>query len=279
MVTPAPRRTVRRESFISHLSDISRGGPTLRAAPRPERSFLQELRARHDGLDQRAESIAVRRELRVHPLDERFIREQQRPAKGVYQHFTTKVVQKVLFPVRADVALQAGEARPLGASGKYRLRVDGVSGQVFRPRFADGPVAFERQPERIESRMARRARRIVAMLRQHVPQRQVQLGFILRQLRDSRRWRGNHLAEHAAGDPVASLHRAGPQPRRVMRQERRHGKETAALVVARVVYATPCLGRTDHSRASHSVWPVRNWRTCGCRTACRAPSGRCGRHR
>src|SRR5688572_24770987 len=76
MVTPAPRRTVRRDSLIS-LAFLH------------GRAFLQELRAGDDGLDQRAESIVIRRELRVHPLDERLIRQQKRAAQGVYQHFTT----------------------------------------------------------------------------------------------------------------------------------------------------------------------------------------------
>src|SRR5688572_18779362 len=90
MVTPAPRRTVRRDSFIS-LAFLHR------------RALFQELGAGDDGIDQRAELISVRRKLCVHPLDERLIRQQQGSPQSVYEHFTTKVVQKVFFAIFADV--------------------------------------------------------------------------------------------------------------------------------------------------------------------------------
>src|SRR5215208_690072 len=68
MVTPAPRRTVRRDNFIS--LPLSGCG-----------AFLQELRARDDGFDQSAESIAARRELVIHPLNQRLVRKLQRSAQ------------------------------------------------------------------------------------------------------------------------------------------------------------------------------------------------------
>ena len=149
MVTPAPRRTVRRDSFISipFLLRVALGLLLARAAPRPVRTFLQELRARYNRFYKRAESITVRRHPVVHALDQRLVREEQRAAQRVHEHFTTKVVQKVFFPVGLDVALQTGQPRPQTSARESGLRVDRTSAEVFRSGFADGPVALEREPE------------------------------------------------------------------------------------------------------------------------------------
>ena len=107
-----------------------------------------------------------------------------------------------------------------------------MSGEVFRPRFANRPIVFQGQPKRIEAGMTGRTRRIAAVLREHVPQRQVQLRLVRRQLGDHGRRRRDHFAEHASRHPIAALDRTGAQARRVLREEDRHRQQPAALVVA-----------------------------------------------
>src|SRR5262245_48887285 len=68
-------------------------------------SSVEELRAGPEGFDHRADAIAARRKSRVHPLDERFVRQQRRPAQRIYQQLTTEIVEKIFFTCRADIRL------------------------------------------------------------------------------------------------------------------------------------------------------------------------------
>src|SRR5712691_8703701 len=108
--TCSPRAVVQGDlglaTLVRHFPD--RG---VRSAP------VQELRTGRNGLDQHADAISTRCEPGVHPLYERFIREQQGPAQRVYQQFTAQIVQKILFTVRVDVGLQADQTVPLTSSG------------------------------------------------------------------------------------------------------------------------------------------------------------------
>src|SRR5712692_10589635 len=84
IVTPTPRSAARRSILLCVGSAIL----VRLSAQRIGGAFSQELRAGDDGLDQGTHAISARGESRVHPLNERFIREQQGPAQRVYQHFT-----------------------------------------------------------------------------------------------------------------------------------------------------------------------------------------------
>ena len=75
------------------------------------------------------------------------------------------------------------------------------------------------------------------MLRQYILQQRIRLRFILRQLGNDGWRRRNDLTQHSSHQPVAALHRAGPQPGRTLGQENRHGQQTAALVFARIIHA------------------------------------------
>ena len=111
MVTPAPRSTVRREMrwaefvrSIGHLIHLSVALGRFRSRT----AFVQELRAGDDGLHQRSEAIAVRRQLGLHALDQRLVGELQRAVQSVGQQFPAEIVDEVLLAMLADV----GFARP-----------------------------------------------------------------------------------------------------------------------------------------------------------------------
>src|SRR5205814_3351728 len=148
---------------------------------------VQELRAGYNRLYERAKAISVRREPGVHPLDERFVREDQRSAQRVYQQLPGDVVQKIFFPVLPDVLLQPAHTGSLTSAGKRGPGIDGMPGEIVRPQLAGRTVVLQRQPERVESRVARGACRVAAMVREHVAQRRIELGFVAGQLRDH--WR------------------------------------------------------------------------------------------
>ncbi len=88
---------------------------------------------------------------------------------------------------------------------------------------ADRIKRFERQSERVESRMTGGATRVGPVALQHLPQRQIHLGLIGRQLGHKRRRRRNLVAQYIPRHPIAALDRAGPQTRRILCQKGRHG--------------------------------------------------------
>src|SRR5260370_38949815 len=75
IVTPTPRSTVRRSTLLCARSAIL---VRRLSARRIRGAFSQELRAGDNGLDQGTHPIPARGGSRVHPLNERFGREQQR---------------------------------------------------------------------------------------------------------------------------------------------------------------------------------------------------------
>src|SRR5690349_18762746 len=94
--------------------------------------------------------------------------------------------------------------------------------------FADGTVAFEDQTQPIEAFMASRAALVFTMPDQGFAQCPLaQSSFVGRQFGNlGRRWR-NLFAQQTAHYPIPTLHRAGPQTRRILRQKDRHGQESA----------------------------------------------------
>src|SRR3979411_409990 len=99
MVTPAPRRTVRREMRLAEFSvrwailfTFLFRGSGLRQI-----GFLsvQELGSFDYGFQQRSKVITIRRQRGLHALNDRFIGEQERPAESVAQQFTAEIIQKI----------------------------------------------------------------------------------------------------------------------------------------------------------------------------------------
>src|SRR5207247_2019375 len=84
MVTPAPRRTARREM---RLADFSIRLSILFTFPYlgVKASFIQELRACDNGLDHWSEAISIRTQFGLHALDRGFVGELERPAQSVCQ--------------------------------------------------------------------------------------------------------------------------------------------------------------------------------------------------
>src|SRR5262249_18684497 len=147
--------------------------------------------------------------------------------------------EKVVLAAFANVGLDAFEAIALDTAGEGGVRIDSVSGEILGTALADRTVAFERESDRIEARVARGAGRVLAMLGEHVPQRQIHLGFGVRQLGHDGRWWRNHFAEYASHDPITTLDRAGAQTRSILREERRHRQDAAAAVLPGVIDAHP----------------------------------------
>ena len=118
--------------------------------------------------------------------------------------------------------------------GNVALGINGMAGEVFFAAFADRAEAFKHQPERIEPRVAGGAIGIRAMPGQHFAQRQIHLGLVVRQFGHDRRRRRDALAQNIFHHPVAALHGAGAQARRVLGQEHRHRQQPAAIILAGV---------------------------------------------
>ena len=145
-------------------------------------------------------------------LDSGFIGKQKRPSKRVGEQFAAKVINKIIFALFTDVALHTLELRSPHCRRERRPRVStGPAAEVIGSLFADRTVAFEREAEGVEARMAGSATRVLAVLCQHVPQRQIELRLVLGQLGNVRRRRRDHLAEDAPHDPISPLHRTRPQ--------------------------------------------------------------------
>ena len=124
--------------------------------------------------------------------------------------------------------------------------------------------------------MACRARRVAAVLGQRLAQRQLaHRRLVLRQLRHHGRRRRNLLAQQPLHHPVASLHGAGPQPRRVLRQKHRHRQQPAAAVLARHRRRAPNPRRPPFAaRACRSASQAPHSRTCDARRETPAPMRR-----
>ena len=141
-----------------------------------------------------------------------------------------------------DVVLHALEADDIDATGQIRTGIDRAATKIFGASLANRAVAFERQTEDIETRVAGTADRIGAVLRQKRTDGQVGLRLIVRQFGNHGRRRRNHLAEHAADEPVAALHRTGTKTGGILRHEDCHRNEAAALVLIGVIDADPDIG-------------------------------------
>ena len=218
------------------------------------RAFRQELSAGDDVLNEVAELVAAGREILAHLGEERLVRSQQTAAQGINQELAAQVIDELTLPSCAHERAQPLEPGPRAAVGERGAGFNRASRQIPIANLADRTVAFEDEAERVELRVAARARGIRAVLSERLAERQVaELGLVGRQHRDVRRRRGDVLAEQPVNDPVAALDRAGAQPGRVLGQEDRHRQQPAARVLLRVVDAGP--RAPPPAPASRSAWP------------------------
>src|SRR4030095_12223181 len=104
----------------------------------------------------------------AHTLDGGFIGEHETAAESVDQHLAAQIVDKIILAMRTDVSAQAIESRSFAAVRKCGTGVHWPPGEIPGPALAHGPVAFERQAERIEPRMAGGAAWVFAMPGQHL---------------------------------------------------------------------------------------------------------------
>ena len=74
-------------------------------------SFIHELRAGDNGLDQGGEAIVVGSQHGSHTLHGGFIGEQERPAKSVCEEFSAEIVNEILLAMLADVGLDTFRPR------------------------------------------------------------------------------------------------------------------------------------------------------------------------
>src|SRR5437762_9138320 len=110
-------------------------------------------------------------------LNQGFIGKLQTPSETVSQNLSAETIHVIFLPLRSNVIDQARHARPVAAAGKFRSRVHLPTGEILCSLLAHRSIAFEGEPESVKALMASRAGRILAMPGEHVPQRQVHLGF------------------------------------------------------------------------------------------------------
>src|SRR5918993_5331914 len=111
----------------------------------------------------------------------------------------------------ADVRTQALDASARHPAWKCRRIINRASAEIGRTPLADHAIAFEYKAQPIEPRVTARARFVLAVLREELAQRQIELRFVARQFGYCGRRRRNMLAEHGLHHPVAALHRACAQ--------------------------------------------------------------------
>src|ERR1017187_1404472 len=151
-VTPAPRRTARREMRWAEfcvgwgiLFTFLLMGIGLFA--RLGISSVQELRAGDNGLYEGREPIAIRGQLALHVLHGEIVGDRERTAQSVGQQFPAEIIQVVVLAMLADVGFDALESSALAAAGKNGLGIDWPSSEVFGPRLAD------QRPDRKSTRL------------------------------------------------------------------------------------------------------------------------------
>ena len=146
--------------------------------------------------------------------------------------------------------------------GKVARASTGAPAQIVGSTPADRIERFERQSERVESRVTGGATRVGPVPLQHLAQRQVHLGLISRQLGNHRGRRRDLVAQYVLRHPVAALHRAGPQARRVLCQKRGHRQQAAPAVAVGVGDANPNALIARLPAACRSDGPEQDSQTC-----------------
>src|SRR5512145_367849 len=99
------------------------------------------------------------------------------------QQLAGQIVNEIVLTTSAQVSLQPFDSISRRAAGEGGRRINGATAQVLAPSFSHRTETLEHQPERVEACVTTGAARVLAMTREQVAQRQVQLCFIARQFR------------------------------------------------------------------------------------------------
>src|SRR3954470_7174722 len=137
MVTPAPRRNIRRDGCDLLMLLTFRGRALFEHATGPK------LRTSNDRVDQGLETIVVGGELAAEFFEGRLVGEDQAAAEGIGEQFAAEVVDEIVPAMLADEGAEALEALAFAAAGKLGPGVDRAAGEIFGALFAHGSIAFE----------------------------------------------------------------------------------------------------------------------------------------
>ena len=262
MVTPAPRRTVRREMRLADFfvrSDIL--FTFLFWGIRLRRLF------RNCGLVtivsiSGAETVAVRgRRFALHLLDRRARRTACSDRPSAYaSSLRLRLSRNSFWRCSRMYACTPSTPSPCRRRGKRPASRPAVPPRSLSRAFADRAVAFERQAERIESRVAGGAARVLAVLRQHVAQRQIRTS--LRPAAARERWA-------AAAESLRRARAAPPSSR----ASRGWSAARASSASGKRPSAAGRRDRTCSASSTRTQWSRRR-RLRAFRSASRAPDSR-----
>ena len=252
-----PRRTARdRSRWIVCLMPKCSSSRSLRGVAFD--ALVPELRAGDDRLDQDAEAAAVRLQRGIAWRRPSHRPKQSRSARvrrpGACGRGSRRTPPGERFPGRPGVPRPRPRLPPPGKSTRVStgrpprstVRVSPTGPYPSNAR----PIASNRSWQAAQLLSARwRARALAEGLL-------AELGLVVGQVGDVGRRGRDVLAEQPIDDPVAALDRAGPQTRRVLREEDGHRQEPAAAVASRVVDAGPGIS-VRRGRACRSGGPGR----------------------
>src|SRR5262245_20131359 len=130
--------------------------PSLRVTDRSglfltSSSTVPELLARDYRLDQAAEGIFIRFQLRLHRIERLAVGQLQSAAQSVGEEFAAQVVDEVVLAFVAEVFAEAVGAGAFFAVGESRCRRDRLTAEVFRAALADRAEAFKDQSYRVKA--------------------------------------------------------------------------------------------------------------------------------
>src|SRR5215467_2591335 len=127
MVTPAPRRKVRREDGML-LTSLNGGfGPSLG----------QELGTCDNLFHHGVETVTVGAQFGAHGLDGRFVGQDQATAERIHHQFAAQRIDEVVLAMFANVIAYALQAASFAAAGKCGARIDRTARQILRAPLAD----------------------------------------------------------------------------------------------------------------------------------------------
>src|SRR5258708_18573063 len=106
-------------------------------------SLVQELRARDNAFDQVIKSVAIRRQLAAHFLNECFVRKYEAAAQCASKEFPAHIIDEIVLAALADVLPQALQTRPLAAAGKCGGGINRPTRKVLFTAFANRPKSLK----------------------------------------------------------------------------------------------------------------------------------------
>src|ERR1700722_436114 len=121
---------------------------------------VEELRAQDDGVDHAAELVAIRGQVGLHLVHQRFIRKLRRTVKGIGHQLAAQIADEVVLAVIAYEILEPYQPVARDAAGIGGGSIDRPSRQVLAAGVAHRAIAFKGQAEGVETQVATGAERI-----------------------------------------------------------------------------------------------------------------------